>query len=249
VRELREPEPAFLLDAEPDLGVALRQPQRDEARAVLRAPALHLGEGPWEISSNGHVPPGGALIRSGFIVRTMRAGERPSSRILGPGDAIQPWREDPHGPPSEWRVLQPAMLLLLDADLLWALRAWPAVAAALFAAWSRQVDYATAHVAIGHQTHIEDRLLSELCYIARRWGRVSTDGVVTPVPLSHELLAGLVGARRPTVSLALKRLTESGRIDRRRDGCWVVPPAAVSRSLARSAAPVSQLRGRSRAAA
>ena len=159
MRELREPEPAFLLDAEPDLGVALREPQREEARAVLRAPALHLGEGSWEISSNGHVPPGGALIRSGFIVRTMRAGERPSSRILGPGDAIQPWREDTHGPPSEWRVLQPAMLLLLDADLLWALRAWPAVAAALFAAWSRQVDYATAHVAIGHQTHIEDRLL------------------------------------------------------------------------------------------
>jgi hypothetical protein len=36
------------------------------------------------------------------------------------------------------------------------------------------------------------------------------------------MLARLTGSRRPTVSLAVKRLRESGHLDRRDNGAWLL---------------------------
>jgi CRP-like cAMP-binding protein len=44
------------------------------------------------------------------------------------------------------------------------------------------------------------------------------------LPLTHELLAHLSGARRPSVSSALARLTADGRVRRERGG-WVLAGA------------------------
>jgi hypothetical protein len=57
--------------------------------------------------------------------------------------------------------------------------------------------------------------------IADRFGRVRSDGVLVPLPLSHAALGRLVGSR-PTVSLAIKDLTGDGRLSRTRDGYWVL---------------------------
>ena len=54
-------------------------------------------------------------------------------------------------------------------------------------------------------------------------------GVALPLVLSHRLLGGLVGARRPTVSTALTELARRREIVRRDDGTWLLageaPPA------------------------
>jgi hypothetical protein len=68
-------------------------------------------------------------------------------------------------------------------------------------------------------------------HLAERWGRVTGDGVIVPLALTHRILGQLVGARRPTVSTALSELAERGELVRRPDGSWLLrgdPPDAES---------------------
>jgi hypothetical protein len=54
--------------------------------------------------------------------------------------------------------------------------------------------------------------------------------VAVALPLSHSALGRLVGARRPTVSLALKELGAQGLVGRREDGAWLLsgdPPDSL----------------------
>ena len=62
-------------------------------------------------------------------------------------------------------------------------------------------------------------------HLAERWGRMTAEGVVMPLTLSHRLLGELVGARRPTVSAALGELAHEGRLVRRRSGDWLLVDA------------------------
>jgi Crp-like helix-turn-helix protein len=51
---------------------------------------------------------------------------------------------------------------------------------------------------------------------------VGPSGVVVPLELTHEALGHLVGARRPTVTLALSELGRQGAVTRRADGAWML---------------------------
>jgi CRP/FNR family cyclic AMP-dependent transcriptional regulator len=56
---------------------------------------------------------------------------------------------------------------------------------------------------------------------------VRADGVYVELPLTHEILSHLAGARRPSVSAALTRLASDGRL-RREGQRWILsgePPA------------------------
>ena len=58
---------------------------------------------------------------------------------------------------------------------------------------------------------------------------MTTAGVKLPLPLSHGLLAGIVGARRPTVSTALGALRDQGLVERT-EGGWLLhgdPPGEL----------------------
>jgi DNA-binding IclR family transcriptional regulator len=71
-----------------------------------------------------------------------------------------------------------------------------------------------------------------LWHLADRFRRSHPEGVVLPLPLSHELLAQLVGAQRPSVSRALKELERAGVVARRPDGSWWLggePPLGARR--------------------
>jgi CRP-like cAMP-binding protein len=52
----------------------------------------------------------------------------------------------------------------------------------------------------------------KLAQLARSYGRVGTDGLVLDLPLTHELLAEMVGSTRETVTRALARLAHEGMI-------------------------------------
>jgi hypothetical protein len=77
--------------------------------------------------------------------------------------------------------------------------------------------------AINQVGRVELRLLFMLGHLAERWGRVTADGVYLPLRLTHESFGRLVGAQRPTVTLALKQLREQGAVVRRGDG-WLIAP-------------------------
>jgi CRP-like cAMP-binding protein len=54
-----------------------------------------------------------------------------------------------------------------------------------------------------------------LWQVGQRWGRMTQDGVVLRLPLTHMVLADLTASRRPSVTLALQRLESSGAVVRR----------------------------------
>ena len=88
---------------------------------------------------------------------------------------------------------------------------WPQLGLELFNRGTRRAHHLAVALAIAHHQRVDDRLLLSLWHLAERWGRVHPDGIVLPLPLSHQRLADLVGASRPTVTTALGELSATGR--------------------------------------
>ena len=66
---------------------------------------------------------------------------------------------------------------------------------------------------------------SRCCGTSRSGGAASRARASSlPVKLTHETLGRFVGARRPSVTLAMGQLADDGLITRRDDGAWVLPP-------------------------
>jgi hypothetical protein len=63
--------------------------------------------------------------------------------------------------------------------------------------------------------------------LAERWGRVGPDGVHVTLPLTHEVLAMLVGSHRPTVTIALQRLARARLLTRERSDTWLLTNRAI----------------------
>jgi len=78
------------------------------------------------------------------------------------------------------------------------------------------------HLAVCHLKRIETRLLVVFWHFADRWGHVRPDGVHVPIRVTHQLLAGVVGAQRPSVTTALSELRRTGEVERLPDGSWLL---------------------------
>jgi biotin operon repressor len=65
-----------------------------------------------------------------------------------------------------------------------------------------------------HTRHIE-RVRLKLVQLARNYGRVVRDGIRIDFPVSHTLLADMIGSSRETVTRALDELQRSGFVARR----------------------------------
>jgi hypothetical protein len=61
---------------------------------------------------------------------------------------------------------------------------------------------------------VEDRLLATLWHLASMGGKVTPRGTVVPFRLTHEMLAGIIGAQRPTTTTSIRSLVEQGRLAR-----------------------------------
>ncbi|MDP9344157.1 MAG: helix-turn-helix domain-containing protein [Actinomycetota bacterium] len=134
--------------------------------------------------------------------------------------------------------VSPPRLAVLDQGLVMRMAPWPQLGLELFNRGTRRAHALAVALAIAHHPRVDDRLLLTLWHLAERWGRVTTDGIVVPLPLGHQRLADLVGAHRPSVTTAMGELTRSGAIGRRDDGHWIL-----------HGRPPEQLRGHRLAAA
>jgi CRP/FNR family transcriptional regulator, cyclic AMP receptor protein len=129
----------------------------------------------------------------------------------------------------EWHALSSARLIVVDTALAVRAAQWPEVLAALLDRSVRRAERLGVMQAITHLTRVDDRLLALLWALAERWGRVVPGGVLVSLRLPHRTLAGMVGARRPSVTTALGHLMNRGQIERRADGAWILrgaPPEA-----------------------
>jgi CRP/FNR family transcriptional regulator, cyclic AMP receptor protein len=156
----------------------------------------------------------GATVLQGLVMNSLRVGEQVGIQLLGPGDLLVPgsdflpgWLAD-----FESRTAGPAKLGLLGNDVLAAAHRWPRVVQALYASIGDQMQRLTAQLVICQLPRVDDRVLAMLWLLSESWGQVTPSGVRLPLGLTHETVGALVGAARPTVTLALRKLTEEGAI-------------------------------------
>jgi CRP-like cAMP-binding protein len=173
----------------------------------------------------------GAVVTDGLLIGEMRLAGHVSAQIYGPGDLVGGVHE-PDGALATAQALHalvPTSLAVLDDRFVAAVGRWPRLAAQFFTQAMRQVDRAGEHQAISQLTRVEDRMLALFWYLADRWGRVRLDGVTIDLPLTHETIGRLVGARRPTVSLGLRELARQDLLRREQGGRWLLATASLQR--------------------
>lgn len=219
-----------LLDYDPELGRTLRPERRAEARQGARATVLAIGRGAWPTHAlaGEPAPAYGLLLLEGLASRTIMLDDVEAAQLVGRGDLLPPTDERDEmlvATTIRWTVLEPLLLARLDERFLLTVRRWPELVAALFERLATQADRRSAHRALCQLPRVEDRLHGVLWLLAERWGHVTPDGVVLRLRLTHELLGQLIGAKRPTVSLAVKALEARGSVRRRVDGSWLLDRA------------------------
>jgi CRP/FNR family cyclic AMP-dependent transcriptional regulator len=225
-------EPAVrLLDEDPDLFASLPSRGRLEARARAVAPVIRLERGPWTGRAEGICDPGscvGLLVLDGLLVHSVVVAHEPRSEIVGPGDVLRPWQQEteiasvPFA--SAWQVVHSARLAVLDDRFIAFAARWPKLLPAIVERTVRRSHWLALQLAITDLRRVDDRLMLFFWHLADRWGRVGPAGVSVPLPVTHDVLAQLVCAQRPTVTSALRRLTDEGRIRRRADKTWLLAP-------------------------
>ncbi len=227
-----------LLDLDLDLAEALGD-VAGRARDRIGVPTIKLDRGPWRLESLRPVARRAfaLMVCDGLVVRELDVAETGTADLLGPGDLIAlGHRADSLLAMGEsWHVGARATVAILDERLLPALHAWPALSARFIARASRQASRAAEQRAISQLPRVELRLRALMWHLAERWGRIASTGVVVPIEVTHGALGRLVGARRPTVSLALAELAREGAMVRRDDGSWLLRadsnPSAPARAI------------------
>jgi CRP-like cAMP-binding protein len=231
-----------VLQVDRELAARIPPATLEAALPFAVAPTEWVEVGEWvPPTPDGGDPTGdvGLLVLEGFFARRVEVLDRPVTELLGRGDLLIPWepdRTEPFAAGSRYEVLEPARIAVLDRRFTSLLGRWPEITVALLGrAVSRSRAFALS-LAISQLTGIELRLLALLWHVAERWGSPDGgDGTVLPVRLTHQLLASLISAQRPTVTRALGQLADDGRVTRRGDGLLVVhgdPPSQFRRMRA-----------------
>lgn len=230
--------PAFgpvchVLREDPDLAAVIPRADRDRAIAECTAPTLRIRRS-WRPERT-TVPRGaiGLLVLQGLLMHRVGIDGRFGAELLGEGDLLQPWRNDdvqslPYG--SDWRVLAPTRVAVLDRRATERFARYPALSEELVARALARARRLAVNLAIVQHPRVHVRLLMVFWHLAARWAQTSNDIVYLPLPLTHAALGELVAARRPSVTRALSELAERRQVTLV-DGVWLLsahPPPELS---------------------
>ena len=179
------------------------------------------------------------LVLDGLLLHSVTVAREPRSELVGTGDVIRPWEheDDAASVPFEscWEVVQPTRIAVLEARFVTVVQQWPQLMPELLGRATRRGRWLALQLAVAELRRVDDTLMLFLWHMADRWGRVRPDGVLVPLPVTHDVLAQLIGVQRPTVTSALRRLTDAGLLRRQEDRTWILhgePPVNAT-----SAAP------------
>jgi len=225
-----------LLDADPDLADALDEQQFELARRRAVAAVLELNPPSWDPTPIRLAAKDdwlGLFVIDGLMIRRVTVGRRAACELFGPGDLFRPWDADGEYAPLpislDWKVLSPTRLAILDTAFALRMAPCTQVTSRIIGRVARRARYLALAQAATHLPRVHARLLILFWLLAERWGRVTREGVRVLLPLTHEVLAMLVGSGRPTVTLALQRLARAGWLTRERHDCWLLTHAAIER--------------------
>jgi CRP/FNR family cyclic AMP-dependent transcriptional regulator len=237
-----------VLESQPDLAHGLDDEQAALARKHVVAVLDTIEQGPWSPADAYEESPGsiGLLVIDGVVARDLRIAGRWCSELLGPGDLLRPWDHDEGAAASlasdsAWTVLERTRVAVLDERFARVACRWPQLMAGLVSRTLRRSRWMAIMLAISNLTRVDERVVAVMWHLADRWGHVTPDGVVVPVPLTHEMIGKLVGAHRPSVTSALGELGRSGVLERRGDG-WLLHGEPPGRLRAENGAPAARPR-------
>jgi CRP-like cAMP-binding protein len=229
---------ANVLEADPDLGAGIDNAQWQLALRAALAPAFELGCGPWDFSPAPQAGALGALVLEGLIVIRLDAGARGHIELLGEGDMISPWigmGPDPVLPSAiSTRIVADVRVALLDRAFAFRTARWPEIHAALMQRLITRSRRLSLQSAINSLSRIEERLELTLWQLAERFGRVTPEGVMLNLPITHSQLAEMVAAQRPSVTTAVARLQNQGRVARTGRHQWLLRGSAPASLSART---------------
>jgi CRP-like cAMP-binding protein len=168
------------------------------------------------------------VVETGFVV--LRATDPASGRGIvichgGPGTFL------PFILPSHDVVaLVDSRLTVITVDVYERLLELPDAAQALRRGVEASVRQQQRTVLALASSHHVDRLREKLLQLAQDHGRVGRDGVVLQLPITHDVLAEMIGSARETVTRAVDALEQNGFL-RRRDRGYVlrVSPGELER--------------------
>src|SRR3954464_7045253 len=213
-----------LLKVDPELARGLDAPRAREAAERLYTRTIDIPRGRWTPQPwlTGGSQPIGLLVLEGLLVREATVSNHPCAELLGPGDLLRAG-DDNEGDQLlprtiEWAAATSARVAIVDQALAVRMAQWREFLGALMDRAARRAERLVVTQAIAHLTRVDDRLLALLWLLAERWGRVVPGGVLVSLRLPHRTLARMGGARRPSVTTALRQLIPRNEIERRPDG-------------------------------
>lgn len=226
-----------LLHEFPELERALAPEERPVARHRAVAEVEVLAPGAWRPSAAAPEPGSlGVMVLGGLMMRDVVLGQTVATELVGRGDMLRPDTHDGAGAPVpfdvEWTVLEETRIALLDRRFAAAIGRWPELIEAVVTAAVRRAQSLAFNLAVCHLRRVDSRLLALMWHLADRYGRVGPEGVLVPLRLTHETLGRIVGARRPSVTTALRQLSAENCLSRRADGTWTLhgdPPDPLER--------------------
>jgi CRP-like cAMP-binding protein len=236
-----------VLREDADLADAIAIDRRAQAIEDCTARELRIPAGNWA----GHAPAAmrdavGLLVLEGLLIRRVGIDGRYGAELLGEGDVIRPWQDDDEAAMlpliTIWTVLEPSRVAMLDERFARQFARYPRLAGRLFARAVQRSRHLATNMAIVHQARVDVRLHMLFWHLAGRWGRVRSDGTALRLRLTHNVLAELVAARRPTVTSALTDLSKRGLV-RYVDDVWLLsgdPPGEFVNAAAASMSSVGE---------
>jgi CRP/FNR family transcriptional regulator, cyclic AMP receptor protein len=171
------------------------------------------------------------VVLEGMLSHRFRLADQTALRLVGPRDVISLNTEDRTMLicETDCRVVEPTRIALLGQEVLVGMHRWPRLLPGLHVSMAAQADRLVAQIAVCQLPRVDERVMAMMWLLAEMWGHVTAAGTSLPLSLTHDVLGGLVGARRSTVTLALGQLSDRGALVRQSDG-WLLlePPPAPS---------------------
>jgi CRP/FNR family cyclic AMP-dependent transcriptional regulator len=236
-----------VLEEDPDLAARLPQEERIKAEDAAIARVESLDRGTWTEPDDpgSHRDGFGLLVLDGIVARRVKLERFECTELLGQGDLLRPWAFEGTGGESidagvVWNVVEPVRMAVIDRRFAIAVGPWPEVTAALMDRIIQRTRWLAFQLAVANLVRVDVRLLVTLWHYADRWGRVTPDGVLLDLPVTHSMLGTIIGSRRPSVTTALGRLARRGAVERLEDGRWLLhgePPTEFGRPSPAGPAP------------
>jgi hypothetical protein len=214
-----------LLEFEPELERLLAGEQLDEAgRFVL--PVGTVGSGVDVLAKLRDTDAFGATVLDGLLLHGTQIGKRPALRLLEPGDVLPFTRSPPAVPlaTASIRAATWSRIVLLDSHFLIATQRWPQLAALVYRRSIESSKRLATQLAISQLSRVDHRVMALMWLLADTWGHVTSSGIRLRLSLTHDALGELIGAQRPTVTIALKELAAQGSLIRQDDGWLILDP-------------------------